>query len=123
MKITSISYAAEVHTYSDAKEKIVLSAELSMQDSNDESRFEEVCNQLKDKVHKLLNDEKAYNKHVRKITEAKCEYEKLLKALANAKTQWENTTAFLKAQGIKSDFPELDIKSLPAVGEIIDVEF
>ena len=107
-----ISFAVWTDDYDEEynKEAIQLKARLE-----DGDNWEEVLNDLKEKVRTHLQDIDRYREIERTISDREYKLRKLEEKIAIAQRNWEMINEFLVTQGITSDpakFPDL-IKTLP----------
>lgn len=113
MELKTVQYAARVETYSDNGESITLTAELSPGDV-----YEDVLEELKIKVHDQLNDNKQYKKYYDDFLEIRQKLRTIKNVYDEARAEYEKMTEFMKAQGIKQEFPtfpSLSPREVPAL--------
>lgn len=105
MKITKVTYAALANLGNYENERIELEATIGEGDS-----YEEVLADLTQKVHEQLKNEKDYYQYCHKYNDAQRRLKEITEKLQKAYDQWEETSNFLVAQGLKPSVPSFPIE-------------
>jgi chromosome segregation ATPase len=117
MKITTIRYASLANLGNYENERIELEAQL--EEGED---WESALEKLKHNCHLKLNNLDEYYKYCRQYREAKDKLSEIAKELQKAYEQWQETSNFLIAQGLKPSVPAFPILKenliAPAVEEV-----
>ena len=103
MKITDVHYSLLVNTGNYENEKVGLDAQVEEGET-----VEQVVEALKERAFALVNRQDTLQARREAIWELK----ELEDKLAEARVQWEQTQAFLKAQGLRADAPDFPIPGL-----------
>lgn len=96
MKITTVKYAALANLGNYENERIELEATLDEGD-----KYDECLEILKQKVHEQLKNEKDYFAYCDRYNDAQRRLGEISEKLQKAYGQWEETSNFLVAQGLK----------------------
>lgn len=105
MKIKQIEYSALVNLGNYENEKVQLTAEI-IEGEDWEAALEE----LKKQAHSKVNNVDDYYKMCDRYREQKRKLEDITDKLEKAYEQWDKASAFLLAQGIKSEVPKFPIE-------------
>ena len=105
MKITTVSYEALANLGNYENEKIKLDAIVE-----DGDNWEECLEQIRNNVHEQLKNKEKYNAYCNRFYDQRRKLEEITEKLQKAYEQWEETSNFLTAQGLKADVPSFPIE-------------
>ncbi len=105
MKINKVTYSALANLGNYENEKIELEGLLE-----DGDTYESCLEQLKNKVHEQLRNREKYNNYCNRFYEQRRKLEEISEKLHQAYDQWEETSNFLLAQGLKPNVPSFPIE-------------
>jgi hypothetical protein len=104
MKISKITYSALANLGNYENQRIELEATVS-----EDENWEEVLEKITLMVHQKLKNEDDYRNYCQKYDKAKTRLNDICEKLELAYEQWEETSNFLVAQGLKPSVPAFPI--------------
>ena len=105
MKINKVTYSALANIGNYENEKIELEGLLE-----DGDTYESCLEQLRNQVHEQLRNKEKYNDYCNRFYEQRRKLDEITEKLHQAYDQWEETSAFLIAQGLKPNVPSFPIE-------------
>ena len=105
MKINKVTYSSLANLGNYENEKIELEAIVEEGDN-----WEECLNQIRNNVHEQLKNEEQYEQYVSEYYKQRRKLEDISEKLHKAYDQWEETSNFLIAQGLKPNVPSFPIE-------------